>query len=984
MFRYIILLASGLGFLYFIVKNVLYSLEQRKKARKTKEVTTGDHSGSKISLIVFGYRYASNYLRSHRKRAAVLLVGFITATSIVTSAFLWTEVVPYVVVKQGLENQAFPLILRPESITSAPTVFEVKRELENKNKYGLVETMMLVRQTVGLYGVENELNSFIWLNAPYIGEFYELFIIPEDYLSYVENQFTVNGSFKISENDVVISRRLATKLEIALNRTIEVGSLINVTLGQRFPDMQAIPPERYLIDWDPYHLLNKRVAGIYVRKPVDQLVGDSYSEDTLGEALFISENALPEESLNKISLNGDIVTTRLFVRLDQTKLVGQGIANIIPAIENFAFRVEVENGGSIIAEFNTAYITSLVDTYLNSSMIASYLLIPSFFSAFVFILFSSRLFYEDREEEIKVLMTKGASTFQLFYGLIMEVVILALIGSFLGVIISIGNMFLMTGANTFLQMTFNLDLFNDTLNVMISKPWLWIIPALICSAVFIFSVVYQINNYLKTEDVERKETSKKFHQWITDNYLDILVLIGAYIGLIFLTAVGFLDFFLVNTVWLATVLIFVLGIWIGVTLVFTKVQVILGRLSTYFLIPVLRNRAIFVHRNFQRRQSQIIALGTILILSGSICLFSLSYQETIQNHTEKVVNFTMGVDLKIETEIGDPDELVNRLTNITEIINATPVFESSGFIGERLISIRGFDPQIYSVIIEEKISDADLQQNWMDALKNLNESSSEGIIINSLIAQRNNLEIGDNVVFQTGQDTYQMRIIDIFSNAPGFGSLSANPETQAGIDYGTVFISAYSPLFNNSNARNYFCKVKSDTDFDSLVYRLYSKIPEITQIQIHDYKLENVGFLSLTGIIGSLSFNFILAIFLFFLTMVIFFAHVIDRRRGEYAILRVCGARSKDLYKVISSEGILIIGISFLISIILGLTFSWIFAKISVRFLPFYNALPLTFDFPIYFVILLTVLILFAILLATIYPSRRVKGQSIPEIIKNL
>jgi ABC-type lipoprotein release transport system permease subunit len=321
--------------------------------------------------------------------------------------------------------------------------------------------------------------------------------------------------------------------------------------------------------------------------------------------------------------------------------------------------------------------------------------------------------------------------------------------------------------------------------------------------------------------------------------------------------------------------------------------------------------------------------------------------------------------------------------NMTQIVNATPVFESSGFIGERLISIRGFDPQIYSLIIENKIADVDLQQNWMEALNQL-KSYSDGIIINSLIAQRNNLNIGDRLSFLIGQDAYQMSIIDIFSTAPGFGSLSADPEVQVGIDYGTVFVSGYSSIFNGSTARNYFCKVKSNTDFDVLTYRLYSKIPEITQIQIQDFDLKNVGFLSLTGIMGSLSFIFILSIFFFFLTMVIFFSHVIDRRRAEYAIMRVCGARSKDLYKVISGEGLLIIGISFVISIILGLSFAWIFSKVSVRFLPFYNALPLTFDFPLYFIIPLAVLILIAILLATIFPSRRVKGQSIPDIIKNL
>ncbi|MFX1255024.1 MAG: FtsX-like permease family protein [Promethearchaeota archaeon] len=976
MFRYVLFAVCVLVFLYLIVKNVLHTLNQRKKVKRAQKAVKIHPSRNKSYLVGFWYRYARHYLLIHRKRAVILLFGFVVASTIVTSTFLWVDIAPHVVVQKGLETQAFPLVIRPE----APFNNLVLSAGNSIRQNSLVEATEVVRRTVGLYGVEDKPNNFYWPNASYVSESNELFIISNDYLSYVSNKFLVNGSFQVSKEEVVISQRLAMKLESRMNRKIEVDSYINVSIAQRMiiPDLN----EFQLIYWNPIHLLNLRVAGIFVRKPPDPLISNEYSEDTLGDAIFISEEVLTDEVLQEITSNGNIFTTQVFVRLDRRELANQGLTNVKETIRSLKAQTEEEFGWRVFIQTHTENLYREIDTYLNSRLLVNFLLMPSFFAAFLFILFSTQVLYYDRKEEIHLLTSKGASLFQILIGLTMESIILAIEGSIIGVLLSIGNMFFMAGTRSFMDINFDWSYGWEVLILMGFKPWLWIIPLALCSTVLIISVSYQLNKYLKIEDNIENMQPTRFQKWFTNNYLDVASLIWIYIILVAATLIGILDIVLADPTWLATVLVLILGIWLGLSLISTKVQTTLGRPATNLLKPLLKNRSIFIQRNFLGRHSQIFALGAILVLASSICFFTLGYQSTVQNYTSTEVNFALGADLRLQTDAIDPVVLTDQLSIISEIERITPVHSTWGQIGNREISIYGFIPEIFSEISKSKIANLDLRQQWVDALNRL---QVQGVIINSLMAQRDNLKIGDALLLEIRQnELIELEIAGIFSAAPGFGKLSADPSSYTGDNYGTVFVSSRLSIFNEIPATMGFCKLKSDTDLDKLIMQLYKQVPEISSIQTKYFDIRNVGFLSLTGTSGILTFNFLLSIAIFFLALLLFFAHIVDQRRAEYAIMRVCGAKTHDLYRLISSEGFLIIGLSFLIAAILGLTFAWILSRISLRYLPFNNILPLTFYFPLD---LLAPFILFlgiAFLIGTIYPSRRVIGQNITNIIKNL
>ncbi|MFX0062231.1 MAG: FtsX-like permease family protein [Candidatus Hermodarchaeota archaeon] len=986
MFSYIVLLACGLGLLYIIGKNARFILEKRKEIIAQQALTLR-YLRSKVDLLRFGYRYAKRYLLTYRKRAATLLFGFIAATTIVTSTFMWIEVAPYDILQKSLENQAFSSIIQPKSASDSELIPLIQESLKNDS---LVETSKIVRQRVALYGVGNKPDSFVWYSPEYIAgsvdfyiaQFNELFIMPDDYLSYIEKAFMVEGTFRVSRNEVVVSKHFARKLEARLDQEINVGSVIDIGIAQRFPDPSI--GEITLGAWDMYRLRNVRIAGIYIRKPLDVLKGEQYSADTLGDGMFVGESAFPEQALERITANEQIISTQLFVRFNRGTLAERGISNLKETLQSFKFQIQESSSYRVNVNINTEYLYYQIEAFTNTKLFISSLLMPSFIASFLLIIFTTRLLYPIRKEEIKTLGAKGASTFQIFYGLIMELLILALIGSILGIIASIGNMFFIGGTNAFMEVGFNWALLWDILRILLLKPAVWIIPPIICSAVLIFSVSHQINNYLKLEDAKRQEPKKKFQKWITDNYLDVTALVGSYLILVFTTAAGIVDFILIDTTWLAVLLVLVLGIWIGLTLISTKVQIVLGRPATYLLKPILKNHSIFVRKNFQRRQTQILALGAILIFAGSISLFSLSYPAVIQNHNQKIVNFTVGADLRIKTETMDPMELFEHLSTIPEITEATPVFETRGFLGERSVSILGVAPLAFSTVTIEKIPDSYIQQQWSAALNRLNNRTN-GAIINSLIAQRYNLTIGDSMTLTIRQE-YQQEFIIVghFSAAPGFGALSQDPETYTGNDYGKIFVSACCSIRDFQNINLALCKVEPGTDLNRIIYQLYDQTPKILYITTPNVDVKGIEFLSLTGTAGILSFNFIIAGLIFFLGLILFFNHVIDQRSAEYAVMRVCGARTSDLSKMISSEGLLVIGISFTTSTILGLTFAWIFSKISLKYVPSFNVLPLTFEFPLYSLVPLIFVIGAIIFLGTLYTARRVKEQSIIRIIKNL
>ncbi|MFX0092413.1 MAG: FtsX-like permease family protein, partial [Candidatus Hodarchaeota archaeon] len=559
-----------------------------------------------------------------------------------------------------------------------------------------------------------------------------------------------------------------------------------MTVGQRFAN--TLGGQVQLKHWEPYLLRNMRIAGIFVRKPLDPLIGDTYSEDTLGDAIFISEKTLPREAIDKITKNGNLVTIRLFVRLSRMELAARGIGNLRMTIKDFKAQVEERNNWNVIIDSNTASLYALVGMFTVSRLLVSFLLLPAFVAAFLFIIFVSRLLFQDRREELALLGARGASVFQIFYGALMEMVLLASLGSILGIILSVGTVSLIAGTKAFLEVNFGWGLIWDILILMLFRPWLWILPPLICSAVLVFSVSYQINSYLQREDGVTRVASKRFRTWFVENSLDVVGLVGGYILLVGATLLGIIDSIAADASWLAALLLLILGLWIGFSLISTKVQTALSRPATRLLKPLLGSQSMFVLRSFQHRKSQILALGTIFVLAGSICFFSLSYQTTVQTHTEKVVTFTVGADLRLRVDGLNVTDLTTRLANIPAIDKATPIFESWGFIGERRIAVIGLVPELYAPIIADKISDPTIQYQWKNTLERLgNQSRQRGIIINTLIAQNYAVDIGEPFHLKIRQE-YQrtFNIVGIFAAAPGFGLLSEDPQTYAGNNYGTV------------------------------------------------------------------------------------------------------------------------------------------------------------------------------------------------------
>ncbi|MFX0090667.1 MAG: FtsX-like permease family protein, partial [Candidatus Hodarchaeota archaeon] len=801
----------------------------------------------------------------------------------------------------------------------------------------------------------------------------------------------------IDDNSIIISKRLAAKINDSLPKEsdkIYCGAYVNFSMITRVADLEH--GEYQLRYWEPYNFTDMRIAGIFDRKATESIYYPRYFEETLGDCLFISTNAVP--FWVKAKLISAAYTPRLYIRLDKDKVIQQGAIFARENIQGFKDRLaaHVSFGSSLILREYTDEIYDTIDLYVDTRIIVVFSLLPAAALSTLLISFTARTVFQGRKSEIENLRSKGANLSQLRSIFLTEIIFVSIFGTIGGVIIGFFLGYIITQATGFLTFSLSFTNAESFYSLALSTFLGWSLIPIIVSFFLLFAAFRQINKFLSTEMGLRREKKSTLETFAQEKYLDVSSLILGFLGLSFLVETNILVGLFQDPAFIGLFLLFSLVCWFGFMGYAAR---IIGDLTAIFSNNRL-TRKIFgakmtlVLKNVRRRRSQVIAMTTILCATFSICIFASVFAQTVQANTEMQVDYAIGSDFKIFTDPQNASAYKNHLEQIDGIGRVTPLINTHGVVGlDRLVTILGIDPSEYLEVADWDESSFSNNQEIEQVFQILKDEPGS-IIINELIAQRLDLGIGDNLTLRNlagfTLKQYNFIVCGIIHSAPGIGlTTSYDPRLETfGDSFGTVFANAElvkSEVFNNiTDCSLYIARGNPGADKAQTL----QKIKEERYVRVvytrGSYDTSQVGFFALIGVAGILTVDYITAILISCVALTLFLSFIVDERRQEYAIMHAFGARRRHIFTLIIFEALVFVSFSFGAGLVIGALFSWLFSKSALPKIDFHNLLPLEVQFPFPLMFLTSIVLLIALLIGSILPARRAASVKIAATIKNL
>ncbi|MFX0065242.1 MAG: FtsX-like permease family protein [Candidatus Hermodarchaeota archaeon] len=953
-------------------------------------------------LIRFSLIYCLNSIWKQKKRFANLCIGFIFALGLIGTMFIWLETSPRLAIIDAMDNESIELKIQPIEKTDSLTILlNIQKWLQVNEE--LVETSELIQGGRALFGIEGKSEDYNWHNPPaeepiYISTSDEIFFMNSSFPDLVNNQFKIlNGTFEINMApngiaNVVISQRLVNKLSDRIGMHLTVGSVFNLSLATNIPNSGNLEQQK-LKYWFPYQLPLLKINGIFDRKlKTTSLLFPEYPIETLGDGLFLPSASIPNNLSTTLS---SLITPALFIRLSPAKMADRGVFNVEESIHGLEDRIRFEFSGINIRE-NTDDLYYAVNSYLNTRIIVLFMLLPvTVLSAFL-ILFSTNAVYQTRYNEVEILKSRGADTKQIVVVFVTEIVIVTVVSTILGIILGFFLTFIITqssGYLTFQELSL-LTFTNFSIEALKSLAN-WLSVSLGCAIIFLLIGLRQVSKFIRGRTT-REDQKGKFETFVSERFLDVGALVIGLLGFIYLIQSGIIIRILSDPAFLGLFLFLALFMWFGFASygarisgnVFLSLEEVFKRLFS--------NKVVFALKNLERRRGEVISIIMILTVTVSIGVFSGVYAQTVQKNTAKQQDYLTGSDFKILTDRTSLDFL-KTLDKDETIEKSMALLPGVATIAQdRLIGIVGVNSSLYSEICYwDSSSVIDTNENPNSILERLGKTSN-GVIINDLIARRLQLGIGDNLSLAAIQWDLQLsadlEIVGVMRSSPGIGLLSAY-DLKIGFreSFGIILVNQeimMTPSFGNISQTSVFLAKASTNEVleirsaverlqeQPIIRRVYSPaLPE---------QIEN-SFLNETGVTGILTTDIVIATIVGVLALTFFLSFIVDERRQEYAIMRAMGSQRQHILFLILFEASTYVIFSFFAGSILGVIFSWLFTAISLSSVTFSEPIiPYFIDIPIPLLGATTIVLFIAMIMGCLIPALKASKTDIVTVLKNL
>ncbi|MBS3793744.1 MAG: FtsX-like permease family protein [Candidatus Thorarchaeota archaeon] len=961
-------------------------------ARKTRN--TNPFSGNRA----YPLSYAIGSIKSNSTRAFSLAFTLALGVALVASVFVWADTGVHVSVNGYFEENSFQLLIdNPPGGTEQ--VIAARKQVSNNP---FVANTHTINSTIGLVSARSLPNDTLYARDDPLYSYgmkdCEVIFVTEEFMEESESQFKVDGTWKLKDGQTVVSTQFVKYYYDVFGITLSINSTIDVDLLQQRANGSRSP----IGELGRLSIESLKVSGIYELKSSNSLIAEGfpsihrsnydhyhYNVPVLGihDSMMILADSLNTSSYPEEGFFG----ARSFVRASANELISAGVESMANNLLTLKERIEERYDVNVAGLSQIMYLQNMVNRYLETIPLSLFNM-PIFILALFVSVFAANTFTAARQREVSALRSKGASSRQIYGIFIVESVLMAIIGLFLGLIMSIFFAALIPSAQAF--MVFNWIEYQFFLVNTIMQPRTMILSALICITPPLLFILWSARKAAQAEIgtslVESTETivsgGESYGFTIGASLVLLLLVSGAIILL-----PGNLFVFIIEIGFGAAAWFFIAynGSRIsraGFARISSKASFILGEKSRISA------------GNLRMRKGRVIPLMAVLVLTLSSTIAFSVQASSFHTDLEDEIAYAVGSDLRVRCT-SKPFNFTTTLETYPGVRNTIPVMRTWGGIGTEKITMIGIDAINYSLIANfDQSSFGGKDPNFV--LSRL-ATIDNGIILSKYHAHRWNKTIGDSVNLEVGgslaSSSISFTLTGIVHSAPGFGYASVNdiPPSRLGASFGYQagfsgfaitnlnFLSSETGI----NTANLFLGELLCVGDQGQVTRAIQDLPGVSATTPKSFDLYGFSFgtaLFLSTMQGLLSIGFTMSFVLSIFALTLFLGSIVRERRKDYAILRALGSSRTQVVRIIVSEFAGIILASAVLSIILGTIFGYILSMLTFSMSPFSRVLPAVITFPIEFLTPVLLIEIIVMMFAAYLPAYEASKTDPAIVLRNL
>jgi ABC-type antimicrobial peptide transport system permease subunit len=962
-------------------------------------------------LVVLGY--VLHGIRRHKRRSISLLLGVMIGVALVSSVFVWTDTGALVAIDDYFAGNVFHYFCYQRSHPSNDpnAIYPVQDWVDQQES---TESTHVVYQSRALLEQEDRDPSEIYSPYPYLRGIKDCaaFFADNNFLADAERAFIYTGRFELGNADVLVSQRVVDDAEMINGLSITVGSVINVAIARDYPAQTFGGLDLIYFD--------VQVVGIYETEPkLDALrrAFPSFSRKNWGpesdaEVVFgwLDSIILPKSLLSRADL--DVITLhvdfpRLLVSVNPEAFHATGLDKIPALLESLFFRIESGFDVFLGGRESLLSLQRYVAAY-HQRLSMGILVAPMVILSVLLTTFATTIFLTGRRAEIGILRSRGASYRQLYSSLVSEFLFLTTIGLILGGFVGIIVGCFIPAATGFLE--FDIGLFLRFFGLAELRPEAWLTAGLVCLVPSALIASLEVRSFLKTE----------LYQAIRGTVPRLFASARLQAIYVFGVCVLVLPFTLVVvslpsspdvalSLFIAAVILWVFLCDAGARLLRPSV----AGFSRLFR-PLFGEKSKLFAKSVRVRRGRIIPLLIILTLTFSVTIFSAVEAQTYKTNLDTQIDYFVGGDIRIHSGLVAAQR-TNELELVPGIGVATPFIEVKAaitggvYVAGLEFSLIGVNPLAYAEC--GKWQPSSVVDQSPESLLAALAANPDGIILPQQFATYFDVHAGDSVtIFVWDQNLIflEAKVFDVVGemySAPGFGY--ANPSDQAAPnspvpgfgfqrsrpfafchqDYFLVEVPSWKDDAYVDKTHLFIASLASGADSEQTLQQVQALDFASTVWSPRNFNLQEIypdGYLFRQGVISLLSVGFVAALTISVIALTVFVNAIVAERRTEYAVMRALGGTRRQVTIIVLGEFLGLILASFLLSLLLGLGFSWLLMYNLLKLFPQPYIVPFTMAWP--HAILLTVLglVVLAMLTSTYIPARRAGAVQVHNLLRNL
>jgi hypothetical protein len=948
----------------------------------------------------YGLSYALSALRAHPFRAISLALTLSLGISLFASTMVWGDTGIYVSIYNYIEGNSYQIMVDYE-----PGFPEALRMAENYMKQSqFVEDTYRVNSTVGLvFGSSIPGSTLYDIEDPVYSQGMKdsrVIFVDNEFLNRTAHEFAIEGSFELGEGEVIVSVMFIEYVRQVFNITLRIGDTFDLDL--LLGDVVSLPST--LDNLGRMSLTDLEIVGTFDLRNFGSIINRALTTfengranwnntnlryDVMGlrDSILIRTDSIPAGSL---SANGFFSETML-VRFSASVLAVSEPTRIADHLFELTTRTEELHDVTWDGIDKIWELQGVVNSYI-ATLDLSILALPIILLALFFSVFAADTFMAPRTVEVGIIRSKGASYSQVSGIFLWESLVIAALAVGLGILFSVLFAPLIPSTISFMTFdwgTYMFYLSNTVIssNTVLRAIGLTVLPSLLF-------ILYLARKSASTEiSLSLAEAS--------ENPTEQSEAHGFTIGAsVFLLALVVVMIFILPRHPVLFLLELVLGTaaWFFIAFNGSRIsRVGLAKVSER-LSFALGQKNVISAGYLKMRKGRIIPLMVVLALTMSSTITFAVQSESFKVNLEHEVSYAIGSDLRIDCTLREFD-FSQDLEAYAGIKNATPVLRTWAQLGRELLTIAALEPTEYLSI--GKFDQSSFFGESPETILSALAAVPNGIVLSAAHAARWNKTIGSTLNLEMSDigttQTVVFNVTGLVYSAPGFGYAANDyvPPSPLGAAFGfgsgndgfaLANLEFIENVVDEHESTLFFAELDENANRTLLLDELRAlsgvtpNTPE--EFDLRANSLQTALFLN--TIEGLFSIGFLMSLTLSLFALSISLGSVVRERRKEYAIMRAIGGSQRQIVSMVFSEFAGVVIASLALSLVLGAVFAYVMGLLLTAMSPFSRMLTPTITFPFYFITIVLLVEILAMIIGAYLPSREASKTNPAVVLRNM